>query len=152
MPAQIPAATGAGFVGRARELDQLSRGLDDALAGRGRLFLLVGEPGIGKTALCDAVTTSATARGLPVLWGRAWEAGGAPAYWPWLDVLAGLARRLDDTVLRATLDADGAPLLAELIPDIRQRLPPAPAYSPPPPEEARFRLWRAVVALARSAA
>ena len=43
-----------GFVGRARELDVLARGLDDAVAGRGRLFLLVGEPGIGKTALCDA--------------------------------------------------------------------------------------------------
>lgn len=152
MQTGIPGATDTGFVGRGREVDQLSRGVDDALAGRGRLFLLVGEPGIGKTALCDAVTIAASARGLPALWGRAWEAGGAPAYWPWLDVLAGLARRLDDATLGATLDQDGAPLLAELIPEIRPRLPPAPAFSPPPPDEARFRLWRAVVSLVRGAA
>ncbi len=147
----MPATVDPGFVGRGRELDQLSRGLDDARAGRGRLFLLVGEPGIGKTSLCDAATAAAAARGLPVLWGRAWEAGGAPAYWPWLDVLAGLARRLDDATLGATLDADGIPLLAELIPEIRSRLPPGPAFSPPPPDEARFRLWRTVISLVRRA-
>src|SRR5262249_48729757 len=93
-PGHDTAVTIAGFVGRGRGLDQRSRGLDDAVAGRGRLFLLAGEPGIGKTAACDALTTAASARGLPVFWGRAWEAGGAPAYWPWLDVVAGLARRL----------------------------------------------------------
>jgi tetratricopeptide (TPR) repeat protein len=140
------------FVGRGRELEQITRGLDEAALGRGRLFLLMGEPGIGKTSLCDAVTTAAARRGLAVAWGRAWEAGGAPAYWPWLDVLAGLARQLDDASLRAALDDDGAPLVAELVPEIRQRLPPAPAVAPPPPDEARFRLWRTVVALVRRAA
>src|SRR5215831_3224835 len=141
-----------GFVGRARELDALARGLDDALAGRGRLFLVVGEPGIGKTSLCDAATDAAAGRGLPVLWGRAWEAGGAPAYWPWLDVLGSLARRLDDAALAAALDTDGAPLVAELCPELRPRLPPTPTVAAPPPDEARFRLWRAVVSLVRRAA
>src|SRR3954469_9835092 len=140
-----------GFVGRARELDVLARGLDDALAGRGRLFLLVGEPGIGKTALCDAVTSVASARGLPLFWGRAWEAGGAPAYWPWLEGLAALARRLDDAALVAALDTEGAFLLGELLPEARRRLPSAPA-SALPPDEARFRLWRTVVSLVRQAA
>jgi hypothetical protein len=152
MQGGTPGEIDPGFVGRGRELEQLSRGLDDALAGRGRLFLLVGEPGIGKTSLCDTAAAAAAARGLPVLWGRAWEAGGAPAYWPWLDVLGGLARRLDDTTLAATLDLDGAPLLGDLVPEIRQRLPPTPAFSPPPPDEARFRLWRTVASLVRRAA
>jgi hypothetical protein len=146
------AAREASFVGRGRELDEFSRGLDDALGGRGRLLVVVGEPGIGKTRLCDEATAGAAARGVPILWGRAWEAGGAPAYWPWLAVLSGLAYRLDDAALRTALDADGVPLLAELVPQIRDRVPPSPAFSSPPPDVARSRLWRAVVSLVRAAA
>ncbi|MEO5767515.1 MAG: ATP-binding protein, partial [Polyangia bacterium] len=81
------------MLGRARETEELARGLEDARAGRGRFLFLVGEPGIGKTRLCDEATAAAARAGVPVLWGRAWEAGGAPAYWPWMEVLAGLCRR-----------------------------------------------------------
>ena len=37
------------FVGRQREMGELKEALEDVLAGRGRLVMLVGEPGIGKT-------------------------------------------------------------------------------------------------------
>ena len=37
------------FVGRQREMAELTATLDDALAGQGRLVMLAGEPGIGKT-------------------------------------------------------------------------------------------------------
>ena len=37
------------FVGREREIADLTAALDGAIAGRGRLVMLVGEPGIGKT-------------------------------------------------------------------------------------------------------
>ena len=88
-----------------------------------------------------------------MLWGRAWEAGGAPAYWPWLDVLAGLARRLDDATLGATLDAGRrARCSPSWSPRSDRVCRPAPAVAPPPPDEARFRLWRAVVSLVRRAA
>ncbi len=50
-------------------------------------MLVVGEPGIGKTVLvADAVDTMA-ARGIQVAWGRAIEGSGAPAFWPWTQVL-----------------------------------------------------------------
>ena len=69
-------------------------GLDDALAGRGRLFLLVGEPGIGKSRLAEElIAPGASARGARVLVGRCWEAGGAPAYWPWVQSLRALRAR-----------------------------------------------------------
>ena len=52
------------FVGRERELAELVGGLDDAFAGRGRLFLLAGEPGIGKSRLADELmATCAGTRG-----------------------------------------------------------------------------------------
>ena len=37
------------FVGLQREMDELQTILQDALAGRGQMVMLTGEPGIGKT-------------------------------------------------------------------------------------------------------
>src|SRR3954447_15303888 len=114
------------FVGRTRELAQIGEGLEDALGGRGRLFLVMGEPGIGKTRLADELAIGAGRRGVAVVWGRSWEAGGGPAYWPWVDVLASLAARLDDGALADAL-GDGAPQVAELVPAIGRRIgTPAP--------------------------
>jgi hypothetical protein len=139
-----------GFVGRERELAQIDAGLDDAAAGRGKLMMLAGEPGIGKTSVADRASAAAADRGFTVLWGRCWEAGGAPAYWPWLDIIAELARALDDAALARVL-GDGASLLGEIVPELRARLPDTSAGVPPPAEEGRFRLWRAVSALVHEA-
>ncbi|MFB3119655.1 MAG: AAA family ATPase [Stenotrophomonas maltophilia] len=40
---------GGGFVGRQREMARLKAALEEAFSGRGRLVMLAGEPGIGKT-------------------------------------------------------------------------------------------------------
>ena len=77
----------SGFVGRERELEVLLRALDDATAGRGRLVLIGGEPGIGKSRLAEELTATAGERGAQVGWGRCWEASGAPPYWPWVQAL-----------------------------------------------------------------
>ena len=59
------------MLGRERELELLLEGLDGLAAGRGRLFLLTGEPGIGKTRLADELCARASARGAVCAWGAA---------------------------------------------------------------------------------
>jgi DNA-binding SARP family transcriptional activator/tetratricopeptide (TPR) repeat protein len=111
------------FVGREAELTALTAALEEAFGGRGRLILLEGEPGIGKSQLADEFTQAARRHGALVLAGRAWEAGGAPAYWPWLQALRG----------------------RELFPDVGQS-------AAAEPEAARFRLFDRVASVLRNEA
>src|SRR3954451_5408187 len=106
-----------GLVGRERELTQLDAALEAALAGRGRLVVLTGEPGIGKTALARAFVERAAGRGASWAWGTGWDGAGAPAYWPWLQVVRSLARSEDVAMLRALL-GPGAPWIAGLLPEL----------------------------------
>ena len=81
------------LLGREREIAALLSLLDRAAAGSGGLAFVTGEPGIGKTRLLEEVGSRARERGFCVAWGRAWELGGAPAYWPWIEVLRALLSR-----------------------------------------------------------
>jgi len=143
-----------GFVGRGQELSELRSGLQNALAGHGQLFLIVGEAGIGKTRLANELGLEAATRGALVLWGRCWEAGGAPVYWPWVQMLRTLVRDLDEAALTRLLGR-GATCIAQLVPELHERLHGLPA--PPLPssiesEDARFPLFDAATAFFKRAA
>ncbi|MBD0349508.1 MAG: AAA family ATPase, partial [Thermoleophilia bacterium] len=138
------------FVGREAELAALGEGLEAALAGHGRLFLLVGEPGIGKSRLAEEVARRANERGATLLVGRCWEAGGAPAYWPWVQSLRSYIEGLEPAELRTQLGA-GAADIAQIIPEIRERLPGLPEPSLDE-EGARFRLFDTAARFLRNAA
>ena len=138
------------FVGRHAELAELLTGLGDTFAGRGRLFLLTGEPGIGKSRLADELVREAHARGARVLAGRCWEAGGAPAYWPWVESLRAYVREAEPERLRVELGG-GAAELAQILPELHAILPELPEPTPQDPEEARFRLFDATAEFLRNA-
>lgn len=91
------------LVGRAREVAVLRSALDDAAGGVGRIVLVLGEPGIGKTRLAQEISGRALAAGRAVAWGRCVEADGAPAYWPWLQILRTLGLGTD--VLTARIES-----------------------------------------------
>ena len=102
----------ASLVGRELALAGLRAALDGALAGRGSLVLIAGEAGIGKTALAAHFAGQAAARGVPVAWGSCAEGDGAPAFWPWTQVLratGGLATGEDHVGPRAPAAGGGAP-------------------------------------------
>ncbi len=113
-------------------------------------MLVSGEPGIGKTTLCDAIAAESRTQGIHVVWGRAWEGPGAPLFWQWIQVLRSIPE---------TIGSAGAPNdpeladLAELIPELRlaTRKSRETAVHEPPrwagedPEVRRFRLFDSVL-------
>ena len=68
------------MVGRERELAALLSGLDDAASRRGRLVLISGEPGVGKTRMADEVAAAADAKRMAILVGHCSEHDEAVAY------------------------------------------------------------------------
>jgi hypothetical protein len=102
------------LVGRDEQLKALSAAVDALSSGGGALVLIAGEPGIGKTRLAEAAAAAATNAGVLVAWGRAWEGGGAPPYWPWIQVLRSLERAMVNV-------ADAAAVHARLAPDASDR-------------------------------
>lgn len=141
------------FVGREAELARLQKALADAVAGRGRVVMLVGDPGIGKTRMAEDLAAAAKALGAEVLVGRCHESQGSPAYWPWQQIVRAYLRGKDNARVADDL-GEGAPEVARMVGELRRRLPDLPT----PPEnlereESRFRLFDAFTQfLAASAA
>jgi DNA-binding SARP family transcriptional activator len=142
---------GAVFVGREHELEELSAGLEASLAGHGRLFLLTGDPGIGKSRLAGELASKAARREAEVLVGRCWEAGGAPAFWPWVQALRACIQGREIQTLRSLLGA-GAPEVAAIVPDLRELFPDLEQPFSLQSEGARFRLFDGVSTFLRRAA
>ncbi len=109
------------FVGRESELDRLEAAVDEVRSGRGGVVLMAGEPGIGKTRLARELEALAVERGARVLWGRAHEAGGVLAYWPWTQALRTLIADASDDELRGWLG--GSSEVLRILPELREHMP-----------------------------
>jgi DNA-binding winged helix-turn-helix (wHTH) protein/tetratricopeptide (TPR) repeat protein len=128
------------FVGRDEELRRLMDAIEDARAGRGRLLLVAGPPGIGKTRLLQELEARSSRRGFLFLCGRCPEQSGAAALWPWEEILRG--------VLEAAPEALGS-LAASDLATLRGAFPVLGAGGEVAPATldlgaARFRLYEAV--------
>ena len=131
------------FVGRREELAQLKAALENMLSGRGALVMLVGEPGIGKTRLAEEFGVYASLRGAQVLTGRCYEGEVALPYRPFIEAFRQYARSRPDAELRSEL-SDGAPEVARLVSEIRQRFSEIPEAPPLEAEAERLRLFESV--------
>ena len=138
------------FVGREEELERLRAGVNDSLSGRGGVLLLVGEPGIGKTRTSEELATYARLRGAQVLWGHCYEGDGAPSYWPWMQVIRSYVHERDPQLLASEMGS-GAADIAEVVSEVRQRLPGLPLPPKLDPDQARFRLFDSITSFLRNA-
>jgi transcriptional regulator with XRE-family HTH domain len=137
------AQAGLAFVGRQGELDALLAILEAARHGDGRLVLVSGEPGIGKTRLVMEVAERAQAHGWRVLYGRATDVEGTPAYLPIVEALRAYADACPPETLRMQL-AKVAPDVALLLPSMGCRLPQNLHGTASVAESARYSLLASV--------
>jgi tetratricopeptide (TPR) repeat protein len=139
------------FVGREPELKQLKSAFDGAISGQGALMMVTGEPGIGKTALCEQLSTYVTLRGGRTLVGHCYEEGSLSLpYLAFVEALRSyvLTREVKD--LREELGS-GAADVARIISEIRERLK-IKLRPQKDPEEERYRLLQAVTGFLSNAA
>jgi DNA-binding winged helix-turn-helix (wHTH) protein len=128
------------FVGRDEVLAELRVALHAAEGGRGRLCVLVGEAGIGKTRCSQELASEALAAGASVWTAYCQAADGAPAFWPWIQILRACAREETRLARRANV------LLAELAPELSATAPRADDDRRDPNTE-RFRILDAIAQL-----
>jgi serine/threonine protein kinase len=92
------------FVGREAELRQLQSAFDGVISGQGALVMIVGEPGIGKTALSEQLATYVSLRsGLPLV-GHCYEEGSLSLpYLAFVEILRSYATNRNINDLRKEL-------------------------------------------------
>jgi DNA-binding CsgD family transcriptional regulator/tetratricopeptide (TPR) repeat protein len=145
LPGPLRLAPSLPFVGRSRELATLRALLPSAGGEGGRVALLGGEPGVGKSRLVRELAHEAAADGVLVLYGGCDAVVGTP-YGPFLTALEHLVRSTEPDVLRADLGTGGGEL-TRLLPDLPLRVGELPAPAPGDPDTERHRLYTAVADL-----
>jgi len=148
--AAVPAgpATARPLYGRAAELRTLTAAWAAARAGHGRVVLITGEAGIGKTHLVTELARRADNAGARIAVGAGVDVGGEAPLAIWQELVSQLAR----TVPPPPGQADWPAELGRLAPDLAVRLGRG---APPPvasPELERLRLFDAVLRLVEWAA
>ena len=128
------------FVGREVERAELRRLLEQAIGGHGALVMIGGEPGVGKTRLCQELMAEARQRGMTAMIGHCYEVEGAPPYIPFVEILEAAARMFPLDALRNAL-GDHAPEVARLMPELRHVFPDIREPPQLPPEQERRYLF-----------
>jgi tetratricopeptide (TPR) repeat protein/DNA-binding CsgD family transcriptional regulator len=129
---------GGRLVGRVAELTRILSALDTTSAGNGRVVVLTGESGIGKTRLAQEALTRARMSPAQVIVGRCFEQYASAPFMPFVEALAA-ALAMAPVSLR--IDAPQRwPELMHLVPDL------GAVESKPDGEETQLRLFHAVTA------
>jgi hypothetical protein len=102
-------------LGRAGELDAIVAAVDAARHGTGRLLVVEGPAGMGKSTVLGRLESTMRAIGGIVLTGSGVSTGATPALWPWITVLRQL-REIEPAETDAMLDTPATQILSLLDP------------------------------------
>jgi len=131
------------FVGRDAVLSLLGDAWRTAVAGRGRLALVSGPAGIGKTRVVEVFAERLQRSGARVLEGRCRYGQGVPAFWLWVQILRRLLAETDPaSVVRAL--GPGAAEVADLLPELAEVADGPLPSATGPPEQTRFLFFDAL--------
>ena len=129
------------FVGREAERRQIVAAFEAAQNGAGRVVLIGGGAGVGKTRLAIECAHEAVTKGATVLFGRCYESPEPHPYIPFVEMIEmALAQAPSHEFFRQAL-GDNAPELAQLVPRLRRLFPDIPAALELPPQQARRYLF-----------
>ncbi len=131
----------APLVGRDDAWRRLERAQRAARRGRGRVMLIAGEAGIGKSRLMQDFVTALEGEAV-LLAGSAHEAEQGVPYWPLIEALRPHLRTIDWAALG--VDSVCVAEAARLLPALRELLPDLPEPDPVEPTQQQVRLFRAL--------
>jgi DNA-binding SARP family transcriptional activator len=151
-PVRAPGSTAASrrLVGRDRELADLTAAWVRAADGEPGVVLIVGEAGIGKTRLAEALAADAVGSGAMILPSRCYETERSLFLQPVVEALLPAVTRLPAAQLRQLLGED-APAFAALVPEAAAVLGPVPVEQVALDMQRR-RMFRSVMAFLRELA
>jgi DNA-binding SARP family transcriptional activator/tetratricopeptide (TPR) repeat protein len=118
-------AASRGLVGRDREAGELTAAWAKAIGGESGVVLVIGEAGIGKTRLAEALAAEAASTGAIVLPSRCYETERSLFLQPVVEALLPVVTGLPAVELRQML-GDDAPHFAALVPEAAAVLGPMP--------------------------
>ena len=145
-------AEGTAFAGREAERAILSDSLKQTSKGEGKIVLIGGPAGIGKTRLAAEIGAEASARGVLALAGSCYDRDDSVLFSPFVEILeAALEQAQSRDTFRDAL-GENASELAQMMPRLRRLFPDIPAPLELPPQQARRYLFESLCDfLARSA-
>jgi predicted ATPase len=129
------------LVGREREMATLLAGLEEAVSGTGRLILISGEPGIGKTRLADELAERAQANRMVLLVGRCTGDERAAPFLPFVEILESIVSHTPGPENLRTALGEQGPELARLLPRLKTMVPEFSPRTDLGPAEVRRHLF-----------
>ena len=145
IPGSLRSTSASPFVGRAAELEKLRTLMPRAGGEGGRVGLIAGEPGVGKSRLVREFAVEAAGDGALVLYGSCDAAVSTP-YGPFVEALDQLLRVTDVAELRTALGAGGGEI-TRLVPELPVLVGDLPTPAGADPDTERHRLHMAVADL-----